>query len=764
MIPFYSTLLKNSTLRSFVGAMFFIFCSVNSGAQSFYDLGTIQKIEIWFSQSNWDYQMDTAKAGAEGYIKADWVKVNGTLFNNVGVKYKGNSSYNIASIKNPLHIELDAYQNQSYNGIVDIKLGNNYQDPSMIREVLSYQILGNYMDCPKSNFAKVYINGAYYGVYSNTESINKKFYSNHFYTSDNISVKCNPAVIPGSATKCNLRYLGNDSAAYLNFYEVKSDYGWNDLVRLCDTVTNFPSSLENNLDLDRAIWMLAFNTALINLDSYSGAFCQNYYLYKNEHNRYTPVIWDLNMNFGGFPFVGTGTVSLGSLSISQEQQLALNIHATDIHWPLINKIQGNARWKKMFNAHIKTIINEMIATGTYTSLATVHQALIDTSVQSDTHKSYSYTNFQNGLTANVSVGSYSVPGIAVLMNARNNFLQTQTEFTSIEPVVSGVACSNGSLNAVVTITAQITNANYVQLAYRFNNRNLFTKVTMLDDGAHGDGAAGDNIYGAQFTLSSNQVQYYLYSENANVGLFSPARAEHEFYEYSILPHPAVGKVVINEFLANNQSDVKNEFHLNEDWIELFNTTNYDISLSNCYLSNNEDKRSKYAFPDNTIIPARSFLMVWADEMTIGNQLHASFKLNNDGDDIYLTLYSGNEIDSKIFSAQSSDKSEGRCPDGYGLFEIMKYPSYGQYNCFVGIEEEKMSTDALQVYPVPSFDKITLRSGSKEKEQIKIYNLMGELISVFELDQETSINVSLYVNGIYFIKNQKNESRKFIIQH
>lgn len=759
-----STLFKNVTLRSIVGAMFLIFYCGTAKAQSFYDLNVIQKIEIYFSQSNWDFQMDTAKSGKDGYIKADWVKINGTLFNNVGVKYKGNSSYNAASIKNPLHIELDAYQDQSYNGIVDIKLGNNYQDPSMIREVLSYQILSNYMDCSRSNFAKVYINGAYYGVYSNTESINKKFYSSHFYTSDNINIKCNPAVIPGSATKCNLRYLGNDSAAYLNFYEVKSDYGWNDIVRLCDTVTNFPSSLENNIDLDRALWMLAYNIALINLDSYSGAFCQNYYLYKNEHQRYTPVIWDLNMNFGGFPFVGSGTVSLGSLNISQEQQLALNIHATDIHWPLINKIQANARWKKMYNAHVKTIMNEMIANGTYTSLAVAHQALIDTSVLSDTHKSYTYANFQNGLTANVSVGSYSVPGISVLMNARNNYLQTQSEFTSAEPLVNGVACSTGTLNSLVTITANISNVNYVQLAYRFNNRNLFTKVNMFDDGAHGDGAAGDNVYGAQFTLISNQVQYYIYSENSNVGLFSPARAEHEFYEYSILPHPAVGKVVINEFLANNESDVKNEFHLNEDWIELFNTTNYDISLSNCYLSNNEDKRSKYAFPDNTIIPARSFLTVWADEMTIGNQLHANFKLDNEGDDLYLTLFSGQAIDSKIFGEQSSDKSEGRCPDGYGLFEIMKYPSYGNYNCYVGLDENKAETNALEVFPVPSSGKITLRSKIKEAEQVKIYNLMGELITEFEFKEETSLNVSTYANGIYFIKNQNNESRKFIIQH
>ena len=52
---------------------------------------------------------------------------------------------------------------------------------------------------------------------------------------------------------------------------------------------------------------------------------------------------------------------------------------------------------------------------------------------------------------------------------------------------------------------------------------------MYDDGAHGDGVAGDNVYGASIVASSSSIQYYIYAENNNVGMFSPVRAEHEFY-------------------------------------------------------------------------------------------------------------------------------------------------------------------------------------------------------------------------------------------
>lgn len=90
------------------------FQTVQVSAQTLYDLNVIQKIDIMFSQSNWDYILDTAKQGSDSYTLAQWVKINGVQFDSVGVKYKGNSSYNPNNAKNPFHIELNHFKNHDY--------------------------------------------------------------------------------------------------------------------------------------------------------------------------------------------------------------------------------------------------------------------------------------------------------------------------------------------------------------------------------------------------------------------------------------------------------------------------------------------------------------------------------------------------------------------------------------------------------------------------------------------------------------------------
>ena len=114
--------------------MLFLLC-IQVNGQDLYDLNTIQKIEISFTQSDWDHQLDILKTGTDKYLLAEWVKVNGVKFDSVGVKYKGSSSYDSTFKKNSLHIELNNKKDQSYQGYVDIKLGNSYSDPSMRREV-----------------------------------------------------------------------------------------------------------------------------------------------------------------------------------------------------------------------------------------------------------------------------------------------------------------------------------------------------------------------------------------------------------------------------------------------------------------------------------------------------------------------------------------------------------------------------------------------------------------------------------------------------
>lgn len=75
--------------------------------------------------------------------------------------------------------------------------------------------------------------------------------------------------------------MGIDSSLYFTYYEIKSKSGWNELVTLCDSVSNNPTSYDNVIDMDRMIWMLAFNNTFVNLDSYSGVFAQNHYIYKD---------------------------------------------------------------------------------------------------------------------------------------------------------------------------------------------------------------------------------------------------------------------------------------------------------------------------------------------------------------------------------------------------------------------------------------------------------------------------------------------------
>lgn len=758
--------LKNKAFLVF--SFFVIMFQTVVSQTTFYDVNTIQKIEITFSQPDWDYQLDTAKVGSEGYIMASSVSINGILFDSVGVKYKGNSSYDSTKIKNPLHIELDAYKNQSYQGIKDVKLSNCYSDPSMIREVLAYKILENYMDCPRANFAQVYINGNYIGLYSNDESINKTFLSTHFSSSNNTFIKCNPIVNPGPTTKSNLKYISTDSSQYFNFYEIKSTNGWNDLVKLCDTVTNYPSAIGITVDIDRALWMLAFNNVLVNLDSYSGAFCQNYYLYKDATQRYTPIVWDLNMAFGALPFVGSGLSSLGSLTVTNMQQLPTTIHNTDNYWPLIKNIMSDATYQRMYIAHVKTITNEFFVNNLYQTLATQLQAVVDTAVQSDVNKFYTYTQFQDGLTGDVT-SSYTIPGIANLMNPRVSYLQSTTNFTNTAPVISTIQLNDSTplIGSTVVITANVinSNTNAVYLGYRFNDNEKFTRILMYDDGLHDDGGAGDNVYGISISMNFLQFQYYIYAENNNVGSFSPERAEHEFYNLNAsISVTTPGQVVINEFVAVNQTGIQDEAGQREDWIELYNNTSIAMDLFGLFLSDSYTNLTKFAFPQNTIIQPNGYLLIWADEdPSTTDYLHANFKLSSTGEQIVISNIAGEILDSISFGVQQADQSMGRCSNGTGSFTIYSTPTPEEANCVISVEEYDIVAGA-RIYPNPATNYVIVDFKQNDKQnQIKIIDVTGNVIyeNVTGKNHEF-IDVSNLSSGLYFISINHSNTQKLQI--
>lgn len=728
-------------------------CLAQNGG--FYDTSSIQKIELQFTSPKWDYMLDTAKLGKGGYVMAQWVKINGQIFDSVGVKYKGSSSYDSTFLKNPIHIELDAYKEQDYQGYVDIKLNNNYADPSMTREVLAYSIARSYMEAPQANFAKVYINGRYMGVYTNAESVNKSYLNRRFRENNGVFVKCNPNLTPSPGVKSNLRYITNDTSSYYNYYELKSDYGWTHLKALCDTVTNNATKLQTSINVDRALWMLAFNNVLVNLDSYSGVFAQNYYLYRDAGGRFNPIVWDLNMSFAGFPFLGNSNSSLGSLSLGSSQTMPLHVHATDSYWPLINAIYNNARYRRMYTAHVKTLLAEQIASGSYSLAYTAFKNRIDTSVQSDQTKFFTYTQFQNALTNNHSVGSYSVPGIQTLMNGRMAYYNSVNELTVSAIAFPTVAHSVNAAKTSLSIRATITSASAatVLAGYRYQYTQSFSLTTLFDDGLHGDGAAADNVFAADVPLAGNHLQYYTYAENAsNTGVFSPARAEHEFHEFNLMERARPGDIVINEFLAENTSDVKNEFHLHEDWIELYNQTNKPLSLSGMYLSDDTRNWPTYAFPSTATIAPGGYVTLWADNILSAQakQLHCNFKLNNAGGALILSNGAYQAFDAFAYGNQIKDKSMARCPDGYGRFTEAKYPTFGFSNCVVGLDENE-NKFTVKVYPNPASNQVKITvANANSLVWLTVSDISGRRMHTEQIGGEYVLDVSAWHNGIYLV--------------
>lgn len=742
-----------------------IFAGKVDAQGDFYDINTIQQIEISFTQSNWDYMMDTAKAGSGSYLMAQWVKINGVQFDSAGVKYKGTSSYDPSYIKNPLHISLDEFRDQSYQGFTSIKLANGYGDPSVIREPLSYGFLAVYMDCPESNFAKVYINGDYTGLYSNNETVNKKFCSTHFYSSGNTFIKGNPEQ-PGPYSKSNLKYISADSSDYFGRYEIESDYGWNDLVDLCYVLNYDIGSIESVVDIDRALWMLAFNNVLVSLDSYSGWFSQNYYLYKDNTGHYNPVIWDLNMSFGGFPFAGTQGGGSGSLTVEQMQQLPPLLHEAENDWPLMFVIFSNPEWRRMYFAHMRTIINMHFSNGMYLTFAMLMQNTIAEAVESDPNKFFTYEQFVDGMVENCQVGSYVVPGIAVLMEARVDYLLSAPELTAEAPVISDVMPDNPEPlpDEEVTITASVTGPGEtdVKLGIRHDKEEKFQLIIMYDDGNHNDGEAGDLVYGASFVMSTLIADYYIYAENADAGIFSPERAEHVFYTLTAdIPAALPGDVVINEFLAKNNSDTVNEFGNYEDWIELYNLADEPLDLFGLYLTDDYSNPGKFAFPENSVIQPGGYLMIWADEEdTVSSSLHANFKLSADGESMMLSDGEGLVLDSLTFGTQIADISFGRCPNGTGPFSDLIIPTFGNDNyCPDFISDQNRSKPPFIVMPDPFIDHFILMSDIQGINSAEMYSMSGLKVAEENIESgRASFNSLNFPSGMYFIilKNEKNE--------
>lgn len=718
----------------------------------FYDVERVSEVRLYFNEPNWDEILDSLYVAGQGGRLIGTAFINGVRFDSVGVRYKGASSYNPARRKNPFNIRLDErVSGQNIEGHGTLRLANVYKDPSFVREALSYEIAHRYMPAGRASFANVYVNDTLIGLYTNNEDPDKLFMRRFLYCDENARFK---GRMTDSAEMIGWKYLGPDSTPYRHYFELESDDGWRELIGFLDTLNNVNSALDRVLNVDRHLWMLAFDVLMVNLDAPIN-MPQNYYLYRDASGRFNPIVWDLNESFGAFrDLAGTG-----QLTVAQLQQLDPFLRSGDPDYPIASMVLNDPRRRRMYVAHMKTMIRELFSNNWYRERAYEIQGIIDEHVRADPNKFYTYNDFINNVTRSIGQGPLAIVGLTELMGPRISYLLNRPEFRSTAPQIgqARVVPDCPAPLASVCFLARVTDADSVFLGLRQNPAMRFCMLPMFDDGRHGDGEAGDGLYGASARIGAGELNWFVCAENADAAAFLPERAEYEFFTV-----PVAGTVVINELMARNVHTVRDPRGEYDDWIELYNNSSSPVSLDGFLLTDDTLDIVKWEFPDVTLSP-HSYLIVWADGDTWQPGLHANFGLNDGGDALVLSDPDGRPVDRVVFGPQNPDISLGRYPDGVGAFRTMN-PSWRSANdSGVALPEPVGRSSICQwegVCPNPFVGSTVLSYNllAPGRVSLRVYDASGRLIARLVEENQTAGRhcVRFYAGksrtaaGIYFV--------------
>jgi hypothetical protein len=668
-----------------------------------YDPASVRELRFYFGVSDWRRTLDSLYVvGADERLLGD-LYIDGAFLPDVGVRHKGYSSFAVGRLKNPFNIKLDeVHAGQDYQGFEKLKLSNVIQDPSFLREVLAYEVARAHMPASRANYANLYVNDELVGLYTNVEDVGKDFLDERFGEKNGSLFKGNPPTVDLTGDNCNLSDApGTDSTDYYGIYELQSDAGWAHLLELIHTLNQEPAAIEEVLNVDRTLWMHAFNYALINFDSYVG-YAQNYYLYRSKDGLWNPIVWDLNMSFASFRLTDASTYWNG-FSIAQARTLDPLSHLNGpsvFPRPLMRRLLEQPMYRRMYLAHLRTLIQEHFAGGQYRDRAVELQTLIAPYVQADTNKFYTDQAFMDNLDNTVAF-TVAYPGITELMDARSTYLMGYPGMSG-QPVIGGISVvpELPTVGTVITLTLPVQNADTVLLFWRNDRDARYIRAGLWDDGTHGDGAAGDGVFGIQLPLTTGLLEYYVYAENAEAGAFLPVNATHE--TFSLVARVTPGMLVINELMAVNEGLVVDPTGATPDWVELYNRSAYTVCTAGLHLSDDASDPVKWALPVTTLSPGE-YLIIWADERNTVGDDHASFRLDGGGETVLLAYDSAAVIDQVSFGEQYPLQSWGRLPNGTGPFQRLK-PTAEAYN---RTQDDMHFSRSLRLWPNPATDEINV---------------------------------------------------------
>ncbi|MGB3735201.1 MAG: CotH kinase family protein [Ilumatobacter sp.] len=289
-----------------------------TGELDLFDSSVVHTISVDFNQDDYDSMIDTFTAtGDKDWISAT-VTIDGTTYENVGVRLKGNSSLfglTAETSDNPedlpwlirLNEFVDGEDHQDYE---DIVIRSNSTETAL-NEAVAQELLALTGLAAQSPIATAFtVNGGETELRLAVENPDEEWYEDNFDDEDGLLYKAD--------SEGDYSYRGDDPVAYTDVFD--QDVGDDDMTPLIDFLdfinnsddATFAAELGNELDVEAFVTYLAFQDLIGNADDIDGRGNNSYLQYDTTIEQFTVVSWDLNLAFDTANVTGGGAGGAGA--------------------------------------------------------------------------------------------------------------------------------------------------------------------------------------------------------------------------------------------------------------------------------------------------------------------------------------------------------------------------------------------------------------------------------------------------------------------
>ena len=662
------------------------FTGPKTRALPLYDPNRMVEFRLEFAGEDSDWFAQLYDTYNTSYLVPGVLRVDSQRFKNVGVRFKGASSFTLTPDTRKKSFDLNLAwldQKQRLYGYKKLNLNNGFLDPSMVREVVFLEMCRRYVPAAQANPARLMINDEVWGAYASVQQINRDFFEEWFPNGKGNLWRGVRGSVRGSQKP--FVWLGPELEDYLPYYDLRSERSedaWEDLIRVTYQLEHLEEEeLESQLDkqfgIDNALWLIALENALMDTDGFLRKGYDYFIFQEPEQGRFFLIQHDGNEVFGA-GVEGQWGEGVG-LDLDPFFQVDNPL------FPVVSRLLSTSSLKERYLAHLKTVIEECLDWSRVEPRIRQLQALMGETMNESVTELYPVTAFHSNIDEDWKpTPEVSVPGLKNFFEKRREFLLNHPLVSMPSPKIESVQLLNsadevshtaGQPIVVRSLIGDSVPVSEVFLFYSLSKTGAFQRVRMHDDGQHLDSLFAGAI---PPQLAGTGIRYYIEARadgDVPSAVFAPARAEHEFYFCQVQADWASSSsVVINEVVSRNANGISDGEREREDWIEVLNIGAEQVDISGWYLSDDVQQPRKWKFPGPTVLSPGDRLLVWADkDEGTDHSYHANFKLSQKGE--FLRLSSSDETGNRIHDQVSipplrKDEAYGRWPDGVGGFRLL----------------------------------------------------------------------------------------------